>query len=454
MGFDRRPPKVTPPPPVWEPPTTPIGISTWPQGPFDVIVGCSIRLDDDAGTTLVGTPFSATRFAFDLPTTSLGHGATLAVVRRRGTRDDVWRTRITLTGSVDVNVPASAAPLPALASIGQFFQSSTDGANVFVKGASAFALQQVYDRDRGAAEATIEELATIGFNAVRVFSRFRGGLGSYDGNLSTLRALCELCGEYGLYVEVVSSADHTAFKWSVEQEIDWWTAVGNQMRGLPHTFVEGVNEGTHAANTFDFGRLPQLPGVMCSRGSGMSDGGTLEPVFTSSQGYATYHPARKPDFARCVGHNAWEDVANRFNVPTVSNEIMRPDENGYDVQSYFDAGADAALMCAGAYFHHTEGKAAQRIGDSRTRACADAFVHGVNAVDLSLRRGSYTAGNLHDCPIDPAGLPDSSRIHGRINGNRCQVIVTQRPAGWQVRPRNEWRVVDISGNNLVTLQRG
>lgn len=445
-------------------PETTFGMSVWS---VDDVKDAYVRLDDDFGTILRSVsrdnvrntnPRLSARLLFPLGKGTFGTGASVRLVMANAadpTRTYPFEARILLAPSIDVDVNRPFDTLSPLMTLGQFFVTR-DGVPFITKGASAFALQQLFDRDEGMAHFVVKQLADLGFNEARVFTRFRGGLGRYDGNLDTLDDLAQLAEESGVRIEYVASADHKAFGWTDLQEVQWHEQVCDRVRLRNNVSIEGVNEGTHDANRFDYTTLRQPPVLMWSRGSGLSDESTLVPTAAGRYGYATYHPARTFDSPRKGGHNAWEDVAAKFNLPCKSNELMRPDElfptSTLFVQNdYFDMGADIALLCAGGTFHTNEGKLAQPLG-GLSLSCARAFIDGINAVDLNMRTGRYTSGTTPETlPLKLDGLSPSSRAHGKILGNRAQVIVTQR-RGVPVAADNGWRIIG-QVDNLFTLER-
>lgn len=268
---------------------------------------------------------------------------------------------------------------------GQFFRTN-DGQPFTVIGCSDFAIWQRFSQGEDISPILAQRFA-LGFNQLRVFTHFCGGLGTFDGRavVDTLRPFCSAVGLAGLRLELVVSADHSTSGWSNDDEVNWWQTVNALVAGYPHVTLEGINEGDHPANQTDAVKQFTNPSVLASRGSCVQDSGTMEPVLT----YATYHPARGgDDWGRRVGHNAMEDVAEPHRIATVSNENKRPDEDGYHAYRFEDAARAAALLCAGSTFHSTSGKSSVLFSPDEL-PCAEAWVRGAKDVPLAFQRGQY-----------------------------------------------------------------
>lgn len=288
----------------------------------------------------------------------------------------------------------------------------------------------------------VAERRGLGFNTHRVFLSMSGGLGTFDPrpHLDALPEFCSLIGLSGMRLELTVFADTRRWLPSEADQVRLLHDVDDRVP-LVH-LLEGVNEFNvhdNAADGIVDERL-QAGRIWCL-GSMGADQGTAQPV----QGYATYHPARTTDWPRKVGHNAYE-VGARHRVPAVSNECMRPDQDGFRVSNFFDGAANGALMCAGATFHSTSGKASTRFTDDEAR-CAEAWVAGAQAVPLIYQRGAYTAGHLHDSVVE---YRRDKWSHARILGGQACLSVPQNPDGWVA--KNGWRIVNQTGT-VIELER-
>lgn len=334
-------------------------------------------------------------------------------------------------------------PLDELAALvvdGQFFR--TDDGTHTVIGCSDFLLFAKFVRGEDIADV-VAERRVLGFNDLRVFLGMKGGLGDFDPrpHLDRLPEFCALLGASGLRLEFTfgdwlrwcpDPADQRRLLHNVEQAM---------LPCAAWTRIEGMNEGDNKANLAE-GLLNETldPSILWCLGSRIQDAGTMEPV----KRYATYHPQRTSDWPRKCGHNAYE-VANHYRVPCVSNETTRPDEDRR-ASSFFDAAANATLLCAGAVFHSTAGKTSSLFTDEE-RHCAEAWIAGANAVPLQYQRGSYTAGHLHDSPVV---YRPGMWSHARLLGNEACLSVPQNPDGWVA--RNGWRIVTQTGS-VIELER-
>lgn len=292
------------------------------------------------------------------------------------------------------------------------------------------------------------ERAVLGFNDLRVFLSMKGSLGTFDPrpHLDQLPAFIERVASFGLRLELTLFADTQRWLPDPDEQRALFRIVCELIQNFPSVRLEGINEANVHDNAAP-GIVNELePDVIWALGSNGADQGTALPV----KRYATYHPARTFDWPRKAGHNAYEDVANKYDIPCVSNETKRPDEDGYHESNFFDAAANVALMCAGAVMHSTAGKASAPFSPDERR-CAEAWVAGANAVPLRYRSGRYTRGGLADCPIVHKD-EWASRTHVRILGDDACCVVSQRQPGWTLQTRGAWHLV-TQNESVIELVR-
>jgi len=314
---------------------------------------------------------------------------------------------------------------------GQFFET-VHGPHV-VKAASGFLHFMKYATGDASLDAVCDEQRDLGFNEVRVFLGIKGGLGDFDPrpHLDKLPGFCKYMAKKKLRIEFT----HGDWKrWCPDPADQKQLLHDEEQAILPYaawTQIEGMNEGDHLDN-YAAGIVPETldQAVLWCLGSRIQDAGTMVPV----KRWASYHPSRTKDWPRKVGHNCME-VADKHKMPAKSNECKRPDEDGYKVSNFFDAAANASLLCAGACFHYASGKSSVLMS-AQERQCAEAWVEGANAVPLGYRYGKYTAGHLHDSPVE---YRPGKWSHARLLGNKACVSVPQNPDGWI--PKNGWHVV-------------
>jgi hypothetical protein len=324
---------------------------------------------------------------------------------------------------------------------GQFFETA-HGPHVVIA-ASSFLHFVHYAHDQDLT-AVCEEQQALGFNEGRVFLGIKGGLGDFDPRpyLDKLPGFCTFTASKGQRIEFTfgdwkrwcpDPADQRRLLHDVEARILPYAAWAR---------IEGMNEGDNKDN-FAVGIVNETldPAILWCLGSRIQDAGTMVPV----KRYGTYHPSRTKDWPRKVGHNCME-VAAKHKIPCTSNETKRPDEDGFQASNFFDAAANASLLCAGACFHSQAGKTSTLFTDDERR-CAEAWVAGATAVPLAYRYGSYTAGHLHDSPVE---YRPGKWSHARILGNRACVSVPQNPDGWVT--KNGWRLVKQTGT-VMELER-
>lgn len=331
--------------------------------------------------------------------------------------------------------------LPALTVNGQFFET-VHGPHCVVS-ASDFLHFVKYVRGEDL-DAVCNERRTIGFNECRVFLGIKGSLGDFDPRpyLDRLPGFCQYMANKGLRIEFTFGDWQ---RWCPDPAQEQQLLRDVERIILPYAAwaqVEGMNEGDNKMN-YAPGLLNMTldPLIHWSLGSRIQDAGTMEPVKTRG----TYHPSRTKDWPRKVGHNCME-VAEKYDFPCTSNEVKRPDEDGYKASNFFDAAANAALLCAGACFHSQAGKASAPFSEQE-RQCAEAWVAGVAAVPLEYRYGKYTAGHLHDSPVE---YRPGMWSHARLLGNRSCLSVPQNPDGWKT--KNGWKVVKQTGT-VMLLER-
>lgn len=324
---------------------------------------------------------------------------------------------------------------------GQFFETAHGPHQVIAASSFLHFVKYAHDED---ITAVCQEQHALGFNEGRVFLGIEGGLGSFDPRpyLDKLPGFCRFMASQGLRIEFTFG--------------DWkrWCSPPLEQKELLHDVeeailpyaawarIEGMNEGDHLDNMAT-GLVNETldPLVLWCLGSRIQDAGTMVPV----KRYGTYHPSRTKDWPRKVGHNCME-VAVKHTVPCTSNETKRPDEDGYTPSNFFDAAANAALLCAGACFHSQAGKASA-VFSAKERACAEQWIAGANAVPLAYRYGLYTAGHLSNSPVV---YRPGKWSHARILGDRACVSVPQNPDGWVL--RNGWRLVQQTGT-VMELER-
>jgi len=158
------------------------------------------------------------------------------------------------------------------------------------------------------------------------------------------------------------------------------------VRGKKNVILELVNENDQHDNAVA-SSLTRPTGVIISHGSNGADATGVRPTWD----YELYHTNGLSEFQRKVGHNAMEK-ADETGVPCWSNENTRyPDDENNRTHAY-DAGAGAALLCAGSCFHSQGGKFSRPFNLTEYE-CAKLWVAGANSVPLTAQAGGYIHRN-------------------------------------------------------------
>ena len=406
----------------------------------------SLHPDDNSGD-IPSRVVSPTQVGFSVafPPATLGWGATIAV-QAQGYHPGMLRLvleaasdpiDLALALEPKVMIVLRSVP-PPLVVVGEFFETAAD--RLVIIGCSDFVLFERFVKEGAdAIRPVLDERATLGFTQLRVLTTYKGTLGDFDGrpHMDQLAPFCALVGGYGLRLELTAWADTQRIEPSPVRQLEWVVALHAAVAHFPHVTIEGVNEeGVHDNSAPGLNVSSPIAGI-CSHGAARvapGNWGTAQPVWR----YATYHPDRTSDWPRKVGHNAME-VANQFHVPCVSNETTRPDQDGFHPSHFFDAAANASLLCAGATFHCDAGKKSIQMSPQE-RACAEAWVAGARAVPLDYRTGEYANAHSSRAPIEHRDAW-SAATHSMIVGHTACSQVSQRTASWQLVPRGSWRVV-------------
>ncbi len=292
--------------------------------------------------------------------------------------------RVPPTFSVGHPVP----PTGALGIAGQFF---TKGGQPWTAiECSEFSLYKRY-LDGEDIAPVLEERQALGFNLLRVWllntSVIPGGLEPkhYPEFYDRLGPFALSLAVWGLCVEFTAFTQTQTLMPGVSEQRAHWENVQQALMGAPNVLLELVNEADQHDNRTDPALLQLRPqGMIASSGSNGADSPCPEPVWD----YGLYHSNGLNEWQRKVGHNAMEDVADKYGIPAMSNENTRyPDQDSSAIHAE-DAAEGAALLCAGACFH-SEGGKQSRLFDATERRCAEAWVNGAKSVPLEFQRGQY-----------------------------------------------------------------
>jgi hypothetical protein len=290
--------------------------------------------------------------------------------------------------------PYGTAPLGTLGIAGQFF--TMNGQPWTSIQTSELSLPKRYLAGEDV-RPVLAERAALGFNDTRQWllnQSVVSGAGypegihpnQYPDFYTRLRALWELCGSYGLAVEVTAFTSCIPLMPNRDDQVRHWERTQEAARGLGHVRLELVNEYDwgHGENAPDRSLWSMRPaGIIASSGSSTADAPPSTPVWD----YVLYHSNSLNEWQRKVGHNAmeWGDV---YQCPGLSNENTRYPDNDASSAHAYDAAIGGALLCAGSCFHSQGGKFS-RVFDVDERRCAEAWVRGAKSVPLEFQRGRY-----------------------------------------------------------------
>lgn len=128
-------------------------------------------------------------------------------------------------------------------------------------------------------------------------------------------------------------------------------------------------------------------------------------------------------------------------------------------QDFFWYHANAHINGAGSTFHCDAGLYSELPPpDGDQQKCAEAAGLAWASIDPDFQTGSYTRSGLADLPIvwEEEFFPEqTSRIYGRILGDRAVCVAIKPNAGWVPKAANGWTIAQTVGymNSLVLLVR-
>jgi hypothetical protein len=437
-----------------------VRVSVWQDGTSIRPTAGSLTLDD--GRQIPATVDGGFRLKVQLPPeVPYGWHAELWVRWGLAVRYQDWALfHVTLAADLDVDLPATRTPAPELGVVGTFFRRD-GGAPHTVIGCSDL---QLFDGwlagGRDAVRPMVEQRKALGFNLLRVWSicAFLFRLDPDDPVLdhfypNLLDFLTYVCVEVGLNVELTAFVDvNRPELLGLDVARHWQNlrAVLQQPEFRHRVLLERVNEQDIGVNTIALAEFPP-PAEVRLAGAGSGGADARPPVDVPGWTYAGFHPDRSADWPRKVGHNAMEDLADKFGVPGTSNETCRPDQGrGPVAADFFDAAANAALLSAGATFHSQAGKDSVLLGGDEL-VCAMAWVAGARAVPLEFQQGTYIAGHLQGFPINWSD-GDSARAHGRRLGFRACLSLPQLRRDYVPLGVDGWRIVSQTGSVVLVTR--
>lgn len=277
-----------------------------------------------------------------------------------------------------------------------------------VKQTSDFNLFNRFLHDDPIVPLVLEQRASLGFNALRVWTCYEIPLigrlypPEHPEYFQQLPEFMALIAQYGLYAEVTAFTGLKPF-WNKDDPgpmIQFWNDLVSALNGVTNLLdLEATNEWDNGPNMgIPLDQLQQPAWGLSSHGSGAQD----SPPYSPHWSVAGYR-APPLEWQRKVGHNAME-WADTWNIPVWTNEYQRTD-NDPVVHHWYDGAAGGVLLCAGAgCFHSPHGKDST-LFDGHELQCAEAFIAGADSVPLEFQAGVYSR-------IDP-NPPGILRIYRR-----------------------------------------
>lgn len=253
----------------------------------------------------------------------------------------------------------------------------------------------------------LEQRQSLGFNSCRVWTAYRIDLiGDCDPHrphfYEGLPVFMSELAQYGLYAEITAFTGPYVYFPTQQAMIDHWNQLDDALTGCTNLLdLEAVNEWDNGPNLgVPLDQLRRPVGKIASHGSGAQDSPPFQPVWDVA-GY------RSPmnEWQRKVGHNAMADIADRWHIPSWTNEYPRTD-NDPNPDHWFDGAASSVLLCAGAGCFHSPSGKDSTLFEGPELACAHAFIVGALSVPLEYQDGAYSR-------LEPPYPPGVIRIYRR-----------------------------------------
>jgi hypothetical protein len=409
----------------------------------------------------------------------MGHGGTMRVQAQGGLEATV---RIVTPieeneemgargGDSVIALQRSALPSPFPAESGllridraQFV--TEDGRPWPLRGCSDFRVFERWMKNRDLCMRVLDERQSMGFNCLRVFGlnafngwpntfdfgpMFVGGLPAYVDGLSSF---CSELATRGLRMQfTVFGGGAKVHMNNADAQLTFWKACVTALEANHWNaqLVELVNENLDIdASKFS---KPQSSRLLFSHGSTGGGAYPVEPVWD----YADLHPDRAVDWVRKAVHNPMEDIVEHFRIPGTAGEPIGageaaiPGRRDNDPACFRQMGAGSLLLHSGAYFHSDNGIQSEPFSPTQ-RACAEAFIAGCAAMDMTYRAGQYTRSGLSDLPV-AYDAQTVTRIYARLLGNRAAVVACQPTANFRWVVNQPWRLVKQPCPEVIFVER-
>lgn len=429
-------PRPTPRPTVDPGPTAVRVAVTVLQGDRQAAPDLSCRLvvdqlpTDTGPTEAFPCEYNGVQAAFSIPADRTGRGGYLSV-SATGYESQSLRVVVHNNGTFgdsddkifEIHLVPDTVPLPRLVTRGQYIQLENGQRWTYI-GATDFNLLSRYVRGEDI-RPVLTQRSELGFNVLRVLTAFdvcaegrdvngnpcqpMGRLHPSPSVYTSIPGFLREVSKYGMYVELVGFAGKWSPSATDDEMVQHWENLINSASGSTNALLELANEYNNPPNAgVPLDRMRRPSTLFASNASAVQDSIPRLPIWT----YATYRPGGGPEWMRKVAHNGMEDVADKFNVPTVANETTRFPDNDNNPDHAFDAAAGAALLSAGSTFHSVHGKNSTLFEGIELQA-ARQWAAGARSVPFSCQ------GEAYQRPDDPNYL----RVYRRGSDPACVVRI-------------------------------
>lgn len=325
--------------------------------------------------------------------------------------------------------------------------------------------------ERNKLESFAQWTLSIGANGWRVFGNWSRAEAALDFRTTPdyfqhLSAFCQWMLEHGLRLEFCAITDHIPP--SLSEENQFLQDCANVLRNFPNTFLEAANECWQNAATDDGSAFVVPSGVLFCRGTAQTNDGL--PIYTAAPNgasYSAYHSPRDAEF-----HRKGKDLKEIYDTystayptgtrqATVDNEPTRPDQQGFNVAKFWQAGATRAMFGAGATFHGGANTLQLcNVPPQSESDCAKAFIEGIFAVPPDAphweygRYGEAAPSTPHVVAdqLAETGTGHAIRVYEMSSSNHACAIAVD---GEHPVAINGWSAVKYDGPNqcFVILER-
>jgi len=306
---------------------------------------------------------------------------------------------------------------------------------------------------------------------------------SSPGYFAGLVPFVDSLAAHGIRVEFVVFASAQDLMPDEPQQRAHLRRVHDAIGGFWNVFLEVCNEpfqnGCVPRNLWPISQPRLCPMAYGDYNPAVAKVGTTWVATLPALDYLTWHGPRQPnnwmrqakdlsEFRDGYGDGTEEKYArfDGLHIPPVSDEPMGAAEReaagpqrSTVPEEFFWHHANARINGAGSTLHGDFGlDAVVPPAGGVQEQCAAMVTLAWDNIPPEFQRGRYTRGGLDDMPLkwQPEMFPDeTSRVYGRILGNRAICVAIRPNPGWTPAGDHGWRIVNAVGpqNSLVYLER-